>query len=115
MTNYTTSFSENPTQLWKAMGIAIAMTMPFGSSAGDFFEDVSHKIESPKVRSLSISSSGLPFEANLIPSSGVKEFLVDEFEGEISNFYANLSQAQKPLEEEFSRILFANISDLYAD
>lgn len=97
------------------MGIAIAMTMPCGSSAGDIFENVSHKVESPKVRSLSIPSSGLYFESNLIPSSEVKEFLVDEFEGEISNFYANLSQAQKPLEEEFSRLLFANISDLYAE
>lgn len=115
MTNYTTSFSANPTQLWKAMGVAIAMTMPFGSSAADLVEEVGYKFEAPKFKSLSVSSSAIPFEENLVPASGVKEILANEFEEVISSFYSNLAQVQKPLDQEFSALLFANISDLYAD
>lgn len=45
--------------------------------------------------------------------SDERGFMLDEFEKEVSRFYARLLERQQPLGEEFEKVLHENLWDLY--
>lgn len=49
------------------------------------------------------------------PFTGGYSFAVKTFEVEIANFYADLLANQEPLGEEFARVLYENLGDLYEE